>query len=375
MEENRIPEIVAPRPGGHLFVFRENEHPEGGAPRTVAFTEVEIRARGYQELAEARLHQGITIPLDMYNGRIVETDVEGMPTDKYAHITATLESPFTARAIGLVRGGWLPSALAATRENAVVMPDRNVITDIAGRFANGRRVGRQKDFLDLFEDMPIRISPLLFALEGNGRDFPDAVTARSQLDEAVGKLRAALPAATIMVGPQSLEGLLGLIDDSRPGMARKQALLRRLAPALAAPVARRNVDERWSEVLTAADELGVPRRSPLVLALLSTIVNPRGYCAAKRLLGFHAHYSDADAYNALSDLRSLDILLLSLAMVPDHDTQLCTADRPLALFWVGMCISEIRLDGRGATYSMTPHEAVLPDAYAARWAEDVRKHD
>jgi hypothetical protein len=61
-------------------------------------------------------------------------------------------------------------------------------------------------------------------------------------------------------------------------------------------------------------------------------------------------------------------------MVPGHDTQLCTADRHLALFWVGMDISEIRFEGGGVTYSMTPHEALLPEAYAARWAEDVRKH-
>ncbi|QIG80384.1 hypothetical protein [Stakelama tenebrarum] len=90
-------------------------------------------------LAAAKLHAGITIPLEMFNGRVVDTDVEGVDTRKYAHITATLESPFTAKAIGLVRGGWLPSALAATRETAVILPDRNIITEISGRFDEGRR--------------------------------------------------------------------------------------------------------------------------------------------------------------------------------------------------------------------------------------------
>lgn len=372
MEQKATQEIIPPRPGGSLFVFKEAEHPEGGAPRTVAFTDVDIKPRGYVELAAANLHRAVTIPLEMYNGRIVETDVEGMATDKYAHITATLQSPFTARAIGLVRGGWLPSALAATRESAVVMPDRNIITEIAGRFANGRKVGREPDFLDLFEDLPIRISPMLFALEGNGRDIPNADLARSQLEEAVGKLGSALPKATIMVGPQSIEGLLGLIEDSRPGMARRQALLRRLAPALAAPVAHRHRDARWSEALAAADELGVPRNSLVMLALLSTIVNPTGYCAAKRLLKLRAGYGAAAAYNALSDLRSLELLLFSLALFPEHDTQLCTADRDLALFWVGLDASDIRMNGGGPEYIMTPHEALLPPAYAERWAEDVR---
>lgn len=373
MHENALSQIIAPRPGGHMFVFKEAVPPEGGAARTIAFTDVDIQPRGYEELAGARLHEGITIPLEMHNGRIVETDVEDMPTDRYAHFTTTLQSPFTAKAIGLVRGGWLPSALAATKDNAVVMPDRNIISEIAGRFANGQTVGRPRDFLDLFADTPVKINPMLFALEGNGREIPDPATARAQLHEAVAKLRAALPAATLMFGPQSFEGLLGLIEDSRPGMARKQALLRRLAPALAAPVARRNVDARWAETLASADELGVPRNAPLMLALLSTIVNPGGRCAARRLLKFHPGYSDADAYNALSDLRTLDILLFSLALVPDHETQICTGDRDLALFWVGMGASEIRMEGNSAEYSMWPHEAILPEAYAKRFAEDVRK--
>lgn len=201
-----------------MFVYKEQERPGGSPLRTIAFTDVDIRPRTYEELASAKLHAGITIPLEMYNGRIVETDVEGIDTSKYAHITATLVSPFTAKAIGLVRGGWLPSALAATRETAVILPDRNIITEIAGRFDGGKRVGRDPDFLDLFEDDPVRISPMLFAMEGNGRALPTPEIARAQLEEAAAKLRQALPAATLMVWPESIDGLLWVIEDVRPGM-------------------------------------------------------------------------------------------------------------------------------------------------------------
>lgn len=354
-----------------MFVFKEQERPGGGAPRTIAFTDVDIKPRTYEELAAARLHAGITIQLDMNNGRIVDTDVEGVDTEKYAHITATLVSPFTSKAIGLVRGGWLPSALAATRETAVILPDRNIITEIAGRFDDGKRTGRASDFLDMFEDDPIQINPLLYAMEGNGRSLPDYEMARAQLDEAVEKLRRALPKATLMVGPLSIDGLLGLIEDIRPGMARKQALLRHLAPMLAAPVARRDIDRRWREVLAAADHFGVVQASLVILALLSTVVNP-GVCAAKRLFKFHAGYTDADAYNALSDLSGLDLLLYCLAFFPDMHTQLCTADRNLALFWVGAGASDIKRIGDGIEFTMTPHEAVLPGGFAERWSADIK---
>lgn len=362
--------VQPPRPGGRMFVYKEQERPGGGALRTIAFTDVDIRPRTYEELASAKLHAGITIPLEMYNGRIVETDVEGIDTSKYAHIAATLVSPFTAKAIGLVRGGWLPSALAATRETAVILPDRNIITEIAGRFDGGQKVGRDPDFLDLFEDDPVRINPMLFAMEGNGRTLPTPEAARAQLEEAVAKLRQALPAATLMVGPGSIDGLLGVIEDVRPGIARKQAFLRHVAPILAAPVARRDVDRRWQEILEAAKDFGVVQASLVVLVVLSTIVNP-ARCAAKSLLKFHAGYSDADAYNALSDLQALDVLLYCLAFFPEMHTQLCTADRNLALFWVGAGASDIAREGGGIRFTMRPHDAVLPEGYAQRWAAEV----
>jgi hypothetical protein len=362
--------VQPPRPGGRMFVYKEQERPGGGPLRTIAFTNVDIMPRTYEELASAKLHAGITIPLEMYNGRIVETNVEGIDTNKYAHITATLVSPFTSKAIGLVRGGWLPSALAATRESAVILPDRNIITEIAGRFDGGKRVGRDPDFLDLFEDDPVRINPMLYAMEGNGRVLPAPEAARAQLEEAVEKLGRALPQATLMVGPGSIEGLLGLIEDVRPGMARKQAFLRHVAPILAAPVARHQVDRRWQEVLTAAKDFGVTNASLVVLAVLSTLVN-QGRCAAKSLLKFHDTYSEADAYNALSDLQALDLLLYCLAFFPDTHTQLCTADRNLALFWVGAGASDIVRDGNGIHFTLTPHEAILPKVYAERWAEEI----
>jgi hypothetical protein len=353
-----------------MFIYKEQERPDGGAPRTIAFTDVDIRPRTYEELASAKLHAGITIPLEMYNGRIVETDVEGVDTSQYAHITATLVSPFTSKAIGLVRGGWLPSPLAATRQNAVILPDRNIITEIAGRFDGGKKVGRAPDFLDLFEDDPVHINPMLFALEANGRALPTPDVARAQLEEAVAKLRKALPVATLMVGPSSIDGLLGLIEDVRPSMARKQAFLGHVAPVLAAPVARRNIDRHWEDILAAARDCGVVLGSIVVLAVLSALVNP-GRSAAKSLLKFQTDYSDADAYNALSDLQALELLLYCFAFFPERHTQLCTADRNLALFWVGAGASDIVRDDDGIRFTMTPHEAVLPELYAERWSAEL----
>jgi hypothetical protein len=124
-------------PGTGVFHFKEIEHPGGGAPRTISFTDVHIKPRGYEELESAKLHQPITIPLEMFNGRVLESDIEEIDLSGHVRIETTLESPFTAEAIGLVHGGWLPSVIAATRDNAIMFPDRNVISEISGRFVDG----------------------------------------------------------------------------------------------------------------------------------------------------------------------------------------------------------------------------------------------
>lgn len=372
MKQGTAPEITLPRPGGSVFVVNELEHPDGGTPRRIAFSEVEIRPLGYEDLASAKLHQAITIPLEMYNGRIVETDVDGIDTSKYVHIRMTLESPFTARAIGLVRGGWLPSALAATRATAVILPDRNILSEISGRFEAGKAIRRNgSDFIDLFASNEVRINPLLAAMEGNGRAIPTSDAAQAQVEEAMRKLGRALPKAILMIGPDSIKGLLGLIEEGRPGLLRKQALLRHLAPMLSSPAARRDIDTRWQSILDAADAHRVPRASLVVLALLSALVHPTGSCAAKKIFKFHDRYSDGDAYNALSDIRALEVLLHLIALFPEMDTQLCTADRNLALFWTGAGISGLERSTEGIRFSLTPHSGILPDPYGSRWSADI----
>jgi len=373
MTQTVIGTAKPPRPGGCTFIFEETEHPEGGELKTFTFTDVDIKPRGYEELVEAKLHQAITIPLEMYNGRILETNIEGVDLSKYAHIRTTLQSPFTAQAIGLVRGGWLPSPLAATQEKAIVIPDRNIVSEVSGRFDGGQTVGREPDFLDLFAGMQVKISPVLAAIEGNGRAFPMPAEAREQLDEVVKKFKRALPQATLMVGPYSLKGLLGLIEDMRPGFEREQMLLKELAPSLSKPTARHKMDARWDAVFEAVDRHQVPRSSLLVLAMLSALVHPTGQCASKRLLKPHANYTDGDAYNALSDLMALELLLYVLAFFPEFETQICTKDRQLALFWVGVGAHDIRREGNGICYSLTPHAAILPEPYVERWAEEVSR--
>ncbi|OSI68569.1 hypothetical protein BSZ22_20590 [Bradyrhizobium canariense] len=257
--------------------------------------------------------------------------------------------------------------MAADVPDVVILLDRNVVSEIVERFEDGKRIGSRSEFLDLLADKSVRLNPVLFAMEGNVRAMPTRELVRQQLDEVAAKLRKALPQAQLVLGSDSLRGALGLIDESRQGFERKQAFLMRIAPALAAPVGRKNVPARSAEIMAAANACGVARSSLVVLAALSSAVVPNGQSPAKRVLKFKAGYAEEDAYNALVDLRALEMLIYLFSWFPSVPTTFFTADRNLALLWSGLRASDFEARGRGVRCSLSPVEQLLPGAYANQW--------
>ena len=349
-------------------IFGFTEETESGDPgRTFKFTSVNIEPLGYAALENAKPHSKVSIPIRWKDATIVSASVNEIDRNLTYTVTGHLNSDFTARAIGLIKGGWLPSALAASDLNTIVMVDRNTVTQIKGRFEQGKPKYPERDFIDLFADKPIRIHPMLFGMEGNTKGIPTPEQVRAQIKEAVSTLKAALPSAEIMADAGHITGALGLIEDSRHGLEQKQLFLMRLAPILAAPVSGKNMHRLWDKVLAVADQYGVPRKSLVVLAALSAVVVPNGCSPTKRLLKCKQKYSEGDAYNALCDIRALEILISGFAMYPAQPMQLCTADRDLALFWVGIGASNFRYSGNTITYELSLREELLPEAFLKKW--------
>jgi len=83
---------------------------------------------------------------------------------------------------------------------------------------------------------------------------------------------------------------------------------------------------------------------------------PNGSSPAKRLLKFDRGYTREDAYNALADLRALEILMSLFAIYPDQRLMLCTADKDLALFWVGLGASNFAMSDGRMFFDVTPAE-------------------
>lgn len=252
----------------------------------------------------------------------------------------------------------------------IVLPDRCTISEMSRRFRNGAKTKEEdRDFLDIFADRSVRINPLLFALEGNLRAAPSAAVVEQQLEEAYEKVREALPHAKLEPeGKTGLPGVIGIVQDTNSSMASKRDFLIHLAPRLHSPVSAERKALLWDEVLVAADSFGIPRQSLTVVAALSAVAVPNGRSPAKRLLKLKAGYTVEDAYNALADLRALEVMMCLFALYPHEKLMLCTGDKDLALFWAGIQAHDFRWSGEHASFSISPVDDLLPNVSAAQIA-------
>lgn len=355
---------------GYVLTIREREGPDGGRGRTLKVGNVGFVPLGLDELATTKAGIPLTIPIRVDKGTILETDIEGLGCGQPVSLATTLDSPMSCAAVSLVPGGWLPPSLAVNTDDATLLLDRNLVALLVGRsrLSGGANA---RDFLDLIGDYPVRINPLLYAMEGEQRQRPSPDQVASLLTEAVARLRAAVPKARVSDGPAVLQGALGLLRDSRAHLAAQQRFLVQVAPVLSAPVGRKRLRAVWDMVLAAATDCGLRYNSLAVLATLSAAAVPGRRSPARTLLKFRQGYSEKDAYNPLADLRALEILAALFALFPQENIQLCTEDRALARFWLGIRASNFRRDGNEFTFDLAPTEDLLPGETGQWWAANL----
>ena len=348
------------------FVFKETRY-DGSDGRTLAFNGGEIAPLDYEALRRARVHEPLTVPFSVRHAKVLATDIAQVGDHERVNISTTLQSRFSAAAIGLVPGGWIPAGLAVMDHRRTILIDRNILTQIEGRFQGGETVGLTPDFLDLFSRYPVRLNPLLCVMEGHLRRPLSPAEMATELERVSAKLAACLPQAEIIAGPEGLAGAIGLTAESRASASGNAAFVLEIAPWLASPVGRRRRDAVWAEVAAAAARHGVRANSLVMLAALSAVVARPGASPAGAILKFKPGFGRSDAYAALADIRALEMLCAVTALFPDHPALLCTGDLGIAQFWSGIRAGNFSWTGSAARFDLSPVDDLLPGVGRDRW--------
>lgn len=205
----------------------------------------------------------------------------------------------------------------------------------------------------------------------SSRSGPTEAEAEEQLDEAVIKIQRAMPKAQIVRGPNSVQGIMGIIDETRARFRREQTMLMEVARSISNPTPKKRRAERIRKLFEIADKHNIPRTAISVFCVVSSIAVENRKSPAAKLLKMNTTYTAKDAYNALCDLRALDLTLQGAARFPDENLFLCTADRNLALLWCGLqTVSSMTEDGHVAV-SFDPIDELLPESTKGVWRAGI----
>jgi len=236
----------------------------------------------------------------------------------------------------------------------MLLPDRNVVSSLAAARRNLDR-GNPDNLLALLLNEPFQVNPLVFVLEGNKRRPPSNLEIEQQVDEALRRFKIAMPNAKIIPDRTSaIRGAIGLWEDMRPSQKRYEQFLiaafHLLRPVGSSPSRREDVIRKLCAI--AAKEDIEHLSLPFLLAWL-VITLPQGKNPAMQLLKpGKREPPEQKAYNALADIRQLQLLVYASALFPGQPTALLTHDRALAEIWTGLCIKDMRMNGKKCDFSI-----------------------
>lgn len=269
-----------------------------------------------------------------FNGTQINSD-EG-------YVTVKNLIPKTKQIIySLTLGGWLPFTFM---NNSILLVDKNVI-EYMHSISRGETKNPLNDIdLLLKHSMQnIIINPLLFALEGNKRKAQTFEEFYQSFEEAKKIITSYSPQFKVInYSENDYKEVYSLIENFHTLMERQIKFLCKVAPFVINDKKNDKLEAIEKEINKVAYELNVSNRLAHI-AVLSVLYDSSKNKTkgdrppARGLLKIGQNYSEQDAYNALSDLLNLEILL---HLNRQSRVFFCTSDFSLAAFWVALDITD-----------------------------------
>lgn len=313
-------------------------HSEFESGRSLEFNPTYVQPLGVTDLRA--LQQNNATALQM---QLVATDplVDGKKQIGLATIKTRIMFSEPPTVFSLVKGGWLPLPFAIPPRFLV---DRNVVISLR-KLRLGQTVLNGQALVwwtKLFEEGSAQFNPLPYAFEAGFRRKPTMAEFMIAYDEGVMELRASLPKCTIIHFEEAhyraayaqLEAL-----DRRANC--ESAFLLRVCPLIAERLPRHKEQDVLRAILNVADKNHVARSSLVVLAVLSCLfedVHGELPLIGREIIKPNKNYTMAEAYNAISDLRHMELAAAGQIFFQEEAFSLCTCDQAIALFWSALSI-------------------------------------
>lgn len=258
----------------------------------------------------------------------------------------------------LVRQGWLPPPFAIPPRFLV---DRNVI--IALRKLRLGQVALDSSevqwWMKFFEEGRGMFNPLPYAFEAGYQRKPTMAEFVAAFDEGVTELRKGLQKCEVVsyrrADYQAAYAQLEAFDERS---AAEIEFLRQTSGLVAERVPRRREREVLSKIVATADRLGLDRAALVVLVVISCLfedLHGSSASVGRRIIKPKQNYSTANAFNAINDLRHVELAAAGQTYFGENAFHLCTCDRGIAMLWCALSLRGVS-PARGAiefTFDLT----------------------
>ncbi len=252
----------------------------------------------------------------------------------------------------LTFGGWLPLAFAG---ESMMLADRNFL-DRMKKIKIGQKnteLESTKWWTDMILHQNATIVPILYAYEGENREFPSFNDFCRIFDEGV-KIIQQYSLKSTVYGLDDYKISYQILENLKLETEKEIEFLIEVSPLVALTHDKKKRDEAQIKIDCAVEEIGLPESSLAYLLVLSCL-----YADGSKINSFHAReilkpkkvYSRENAYNTVMDLLHLKMLLLSKKLPFENKTYFCTADFHLAAFWVGLNVHDINVEEGNIMFS------------------------
>jgi hypothetical protein len=316
---------------------------------TLEYEPIRIAALGYEQLRDIKPGQALELRMTcrnpVHNGRVVPGPRQ---------VTQTITFREAAAIVALVPGGWLPMPFGLPSRFLV---DRNVVVKLA-KIRRGDSTANGQELLwwtQFFESGNATFNPLPYALEGGLRRKPTFTEFKDAYDQGASELVDSFPKCHVVkFEDRHYRAAYDQLEAFDARYEREAQFLLQACPMIVHRVAPQHVRGLESHLLSLADSLGLQRAGIPVLAVLSCLYeDPQGAVSiGRKLLKPRRKYSPADAYNALSDVRHIEVAAAGQVLLEERFL-LCTCDIGLASLWTALNVTGQDVGGGRIEFTFT----------------------
>jgi hypothetical protein len=249
----------------------------------------------------------------------------------------------------LISDGWLPLPLVHSQRFLV---DRNVISSLRKlrERPHSQNLQAFRWWTSFFNKGTPLFNPLPYAWEGSFRRRPTFSEFIDAYEEGSVEIKNAFPKANITSFDSNHLSALYQFITSFESRDRKEAdFLCSICPLISNRVPRNKEKSIADKIRLEAKRVGVRLNSFVFISVLSCLYDDchgNLFSIGRKLLKPKIGYGVSEAFNALSDLRNIELAAAIMTCFPENPFAIATCDYALASFWCALSLRGLPISGK-----------------------------